>query len=173
MPWRKLLSLFGLLAVAACAQDGTTTFSSDVRVVNLFAIVRDDQGRVVHGLTRDDFALEENGHPQTIRYFSQESGLPLTLGLLVDTSISQRRMLGEERAASYRFFTQVLRPEKDRAFVIHFDRVVELCRISHRRARSWATPLGILKPRSVSRARVAGRRAGRRSMTRFSWRRKK
>jgi len=107
------------------AQDATT-FSTDVRVVNLFATVRDVQGHAVHDLAKDDFDLEEDGHPQVIRYFSLDSGLPLTLGLLVDTSISQRRVLGEERTASYRFLSQVLRPDQDRAFVIHFDRDVEL-----------------------------------------------
>jgi VWFA-related protein len=101
-------------------------FSTNVRVVNLFVTVRDDQGRVVHNLTKDDFTLEEDGRPQTIRYFSQESGLPLTLGILVDTSISQRRLLAEERAASFRFLSQVLRGDQDRAFIIHFDRDVEL-----------------------------------------------
>jgi len=50
----------------------------------------------------------------------------LTLGLLVDTSMSQRRVLGEERTASVKFFNQVLREDKDTAFVIHFDREVEL-----------------------------------------------
>jgi len=122
----KLLFTFGLLAMAAFAQDGSAKFSTDVRVVNLFAMVRDNQGRVVHNLTQDDFTLEEDGRPQTISYFSQESGLPLTLGLLVDTSISQRRLLGEERTASLRFLGQVLRSDHDRAFVIHFDREVEL-----------------------------------------------
>jgi len=112
--------------MVACAQDGSAKFSTDVRVVNLFAIVRDDQGRVVYNLTQDDFTLEEDGRPQTIRYFSRESGLPLTLGLLVDTSVSQRRVLGEERTASFRFLGQVLRSDQDRAFVIHFDREVEL-----------------------------------------------
>src|ERR1019366_1892890 len=74
----------------------------------------------------DDFLLDEEGRAQEIRYFSQESDLPLTLGLLVDTSGSQRRLIEEERAASYRFFEQVLRPEKDVAFVIHFDFDTEL-----------------------------------------------
>ncbi len=114
-----------LLATAASGQDATT-FSTDVRVVNLFATVRDGQGHVVPNLGQDDFTLEEDGRPQTIRYFSKESGLPLTLGLLIDTSLSQRRVLAEERSASYRFLSQVLRPDKDRAFVIHFDREVEL-----------------------------------------------
>ena len=101
-------------------------FSTDVNVVNLFVTVRDAQGHVVPNLTKDDFTLEEDGRTQTIRYFSRESALPLTIGLLVDTSISQRRVLGEERAASYRFLTQVLRSEEDRAFVLHFDRAVEM-----------------------------------------------
>ncbi len=108
------------------AQEPATNFSTDVRVVNLFATVRDSQGHVVRNLTKDDFTLEEDGRPQTIRYFSQESDLPLTVGLLIDTSLSQRRVLAEERAASFRFLSQVLRPDKDRALVIHFDREVEL-----------------------------------------------
>ena len=115
--------------LALCAllpSQATTTFSTDVRVVNLFATVHDAQGHLVPNLTKDDFTLEEDGQPQTIRYFSRESGLPLTLGLLVDTSISQKRVLAEERTASYRFLSQVLRPDMDRAFVIHFDRDVEL-----------------------------------------------
>ncbi len=121
---RKQLSLL-ILCFSIRAQD-TTTFSTDVRVVSVFATVRDAQGHVVPNLSKEDFTLEEDGRPQPIRYFSQESGLPLILGLLIDTSISQRRVLPEERSASYRFLIQVLRPDKDRAFVIHFDRAVEL-----------------------------------------------
>lgn len=102
------------------------TFSTDVRVVNVFATVRDKQGKIVRGLSKDDFTLEEDNRPETIRYFSQQTDLPLTLGLLVDTSMSERRMLGEERDASQTFLEQVLRPEKDKAFLIHFDREVEL-----------------------------------------------
>src|SRR5258708_1154985 len=76
----------------------TATFSTGVKVVNLFANVRNKKGEIVRDLTKDDFVLDEDGRPQTIRYFSQESGLPLTLGLLVDTSGSQRNVLGEERS---------------------------------------------------------------------------
>jgi VWFA-related protein len=101
-------------------------FSSGVKVVNLYANVRNRKGEIVRDLTKNDFMLEEDGRPQTIGYFSQEANLPLTLGLLVDTSGSQRRLIGEERDASYRFFGQVLRPEKDLAFLIHFDFEVEL-----------------------------------------------
>jgi VWFA-related protein len=88
--------------------------------------VRDKKGQIVHNLTKDDFSIEEDGRPQIIGYFSQETDLPLTLGLLVDTSLSQRNVLGQERTASFRFFDQVLRPDKDKAFVIHFDHEVEL-----------------------------------------------
>lgn len=101
-------------------------FSTDVNVVNVFATVRDKQGQIVRNLTKDDFQLEEDSRPQVIRYFSQQSDLPLTLGLLVDTSGSERRMLGTEKQASYTFLKQVLRPDKDKAFLIHFDREVEL-----------------------------------------------
>ena len=101
-------------------------FSTGIRVVNVFATVRDKKGQIVRGLTKEDFTLEEDGRPQTIRYFSQESNLPLTLGLLVDTSLSERRMLGTESDASRVFLEQVLRPATDKAFLIHFDREVEL-----------------------------------------------
>jgi VWFA-related protein len=97
-----------------------------VKVVNVPATVRDKHGKIVNNLTKDDFVLEEDGRPQTLHYFSQESSLPLTLGLLVDTSMSQRRVLGQERSASSSFIDQMLRPDKDKAFLIHFDHEVEL-----------------------------------------------
>ena len=97
-----------------------------VKVVNVPATVRDKHGKIVNNLTQDDFVLEEDGRPQTLHYFSQESSLPLTLGLLVDTSMSQRRVLGQERTASSSFIDQMLRPEQDKAFLIHFDHEVEL-----------------------------------------------
>jgi len=101
-------------------------YSTTVSVVNVLATVRDKNGRVVHSLTQNDFTLEEGERPQVIRYFSQQSDLPLTLGLLVDTSLSQRRVLDRERNASREFLQHVMREEKDKAFVIHFDREVEL-----------------------------------------------
>jgi len=102
------------------------TFSTGVKVVNVFATVRDKNGQVLKDLSKDEFQLKEDDRPQTIQYFSRESNLPLTLGLSIDTSMSQRRVLGDERRASYRFFDQVMREDKDKAFVIHFDREVEL-----------------------------------------------
>ncbi len=104
----------------------TPTFSSDVKVVNVLATVRDKHGAIVNNLTKDDFKLEEDGHPQTIKYFAKETDLPLTLGLLVDTSASQRRVLEQERSASYGFLNDLMRPEKDKGFIIHFDWEIEL-----------------------------------------------
>jgi VWFA-related protein len=101
-------------------------FSADVKVVNVLASVRDKQGKIVSDLGKDDFALEEDGRPQTIRYFTRETDLPLTLGLLVDTSLSQRMVLGEERDASRRFVEKVLREDRDQTFLIHFDHDTEL-----------------------------------------------
>lgn len=101
-------------------------YSTTVKVVNLLATVRDKQGKVVTDLTQDDFLLDEEGTAQTIKYFSRESNLPLTLGLLVDTSGSERNVLPDERRASFRFLDKVMRENTDTAFVIHFDFQVEL-----------------------------------------------
>ncbi len=105
------------------AQQGPK-ISSRSNVVTLFATVHAANGRVVKDLKADDFVLLEDGSPQKITYFSQESDLPLTVGLLVDTSRSQTGVLEEERRASYTFLDQVLR-QGDQAFVVHFDTQVE------------------------------------------------
>lgn len=103
----------------------TPTFSSNVKVVNVPATVRNKKGEIVRDLTKDDFSLTEDDRPQTIHYFAKENDLPLTLGLLVDTSGSQRRVLDDERSASYTFLDQMMRMQ-DQAFIIHFEGEVEL-----------------------------------------------
>jgi VWFA-related protein len=102
------------------------TLSVDVNVVTLPVTVRDKHGKIVNNLTKDDFVLEEDGKPQSIRYFSQENNLPLTVGLLVDTSMSERDNIDKERSASRSFLDQMINRPADRAFVIHFDREIEL-----------------------------------------------
>jgi VWFA-related protein len=82
--------------------------SVDVKVVTLPVTVRDKHGQIIRNLTKEDFVLEEDGHPQTIRYFAQEAKLPLTLGLLVDTSLSQPNVLDQEQTASKSFLDQML-----------------------------------------------------------------
>jgi VWFA-related protein len=129
-PFRKLslLSIFAplLLAGLPLRSQQATPITVDVNAVNLLATVRDKHGNIIRNLTKDDFVLDQDGKPQTITYFAKESDLPLTLGLLVDTSMSQRRVLGQELTASRSFLDHLLREDKDKAFVIHFDREVEL-----------------------------------------------
>jgi len=121
---RALFPLSRLLSAQQAPKD--TTFKSDVKVVNLFATVRDKKDQFVRNLNKEDFLLDEDGQQQTITYFSRETNLPLTIGLLVDTSGSTRSVLPDERSASDRFLRQVLREDRDLAFLIHFDFEVEL-----------------------------------------------
>ena len=113
-------------AAQPTAQSATTTLSVDARLVNLPVVIRDKKGALIQNLTKDDFVLQVDGHAQAIRYFDIDKNLPLTLGLLVDTSQSQRNALDQERTASAAFLDQMLTSDKDKAFVMHFDSQVEL-----------------------------------------------
>jgi VWFA-related protein len=117
-------TIIGLAALALLAQD-VPTLRVDVNLVNLFFSVRDKNGALVSNLTQEDFQVFEDGKPQTIRYFSRQTDLPLTLGLLVDVSRSQQNLIEIERRAATQFFAQVLR-SKDLAFLISFGSEVEL-----------------------------------------------
>jgi VWFA-related protein len=124
--WRQCAFASALLLLVSARTPGQDepTFSTDVKVVNILATVRTKSGQIVNDLTKDDFSLAENGHPEAIKYFSRESELPLTIGLMVDTSMSQARVLESERSASFQFVDQVLRPNKDKVFVMQFDMAV-------------------------------------------------
>lgn len=113
------------LAILIAAAQEMPSIRVDVNVVNVLCSVRDRRGALVNHLTQDDFVLLEEGKPQAIRHFAQETELPLTVGLLVDTSNSQVRLVNEERRAAAQFFSQVIRP-KDTAFLISFDAKIEL-----------------------------------------------
>jgi hypothetical protein len=102
------------------------TIAVDARLVNLPVVVRDKKGALIQNLTKDDFVLQVDGKPQTIRYFDKDTNLPLTLGLLVDTSLSQREVIDEERTASSTFLDQMLTTPKDRAFIMQFAAETEL-----------------------------------------------
>ncbi len=130
-----LLSKTGMLLTAMIAGTGiaafihaqdSPTYKVDVSVVNVFATVHDRNGRIISDLAKDDFILEEDGKQQEIRYFSRQTDLPLKMGLLIDISESQRNLIEDERRASYQFLDQVLRPDRDQAFVIQFDSQAEL-----------------------------------------------
>jgi len=101
------------------------TLKVNVNVVQLFFNVKDKKGALIPNLTKDSFQVLEDGTPQTIKYFAAESNLPLTLGILIDSSGSQARVLDMEKQVGGDFLTQILR-DKDLAFVISFDVDVDL-----------------------------------------------
>lgn len=101
------------------------TLKVNVNVVQLFFNVKDKKGGLIPNLPKDNFELLEDGKPQAIKYFSADSNLPLTLGILIDSSASQEHVLGMEQQIGGAFLSQVLR-EKDMAFVIDFNIGVSL-----------------------------------------------
>ena len=117
------------------ASSSAATITVNAQLVNLPVIVRDKNGALIQNLTKDDFALSVDGHPQTIRYFDKDNDLPLTLGLLVDTSGSVRSALEDERTASEAFLDQMMRDSStagpanrapDQAFLIQFAHETDL-----------------------------------------------
>jgi VWFA-related protein len=106
-------------------QNPITTFKAGVNIVQLFFNVKDKHGALIPNLTKDDFEIAEDGKPQTIKYFTAESNLPLTLGILIDASGSQRNVIDMEKEVGGAFLHQIL-TDKDEAFVISFDISVDL-----------------------------------------------
>jgi len=96
-----------------------------VNLVNLFVTVRDKHKAVVTGLKQEDFEVYEDGQTQEISNFSAESNLPITLGLLIDTSGSETDMLAAEQDAATQFLRRVMR-KSDLAMVMSFDLDVDL-----------------------------------------------
>jgi VWFA-related protein len=124
-----LLALATPFAAAQEAQQGLPPAGSTLKVttsvVSVYAVVRQKNGRLIPDLTKDDFTLEEDRTPQVIKYFTRETDTPLTMGILVDTSPSQERVLEVEKSEAETFLREILRP-KDLTFVMHFDVEVEL-----------------------------------------------
>jgi VWFA-related protein len=123
-----------LLAVPALPQgqqgqgQGQTqgpVIKAEVNLVNLFATVRDKNKRVIMDLNKDDFKIYEDGHEEQIAFFSREMTMPITLGLLLDTSGSEQNMLGAIQDAGSQFMRRVMR-KGDEAMVISFDTDVDL-----------------------------------------------
>jgi VWFA-related protein len=97
-----------------------TTITADVEIVNAFVTVRDKKGAIVKDLAQNDFTLKEDGRKQTISYFSRESDLPLTIGLIIDTSPSMQAVRQELQMASRVFLKKMIRPGKDSVFIFKF-----------------------------------------------------
>jgi VWFA-related protein len=140
----KKLGLLGLACTAAVAlalpalpgpqqspsqgqqsQGQTPTIKAEVNLVNLFATVRDKNKRIVTDMKQTDFKIFEDNHEESIAFFSKEMNLPITLGLLLDTSGSEQNMLGAIQDAGGAFLRRVLR-KGDEAMVMSFDSDVDL-----------------------------------------------
>jgi VWFA-related protein len=125
----------------------------EANMVTVFASVRDKKGQIVSNLTKGDFSLDEDGRAQSISYFARENDLALTVGLLVDTSLSQRRVLDQERHASSSFVDHTLREDKkDQAFLIHFDYEVELLQDFTSSRKKLESALDLLETPEMQRA---------------------
>src|SRR5256714_7326663 len=132
-----------------------TTFKANTNVVQLFFNVKDKKGGMIANLPKDAFELSEDGKPQTIKYFSAESQLPLTLGILIDSSASQERVLYMEQEVGGAFLTQILR-EKDMAFVMDFNIGVSLVQDFTSSPRRLKEALNSVKINSGGQAVVSG-----------------
>lgn len=123
--WFALCVFAALTPVLGQPPEELPTIRVDVQVVNILCSVRDGKGRLVPDLTKEDFLVSEEGKPQQIRYFSRQTDLPLTIGLLIDVSGSQKNLLETEKRTADQFFTKVLQ-KKDLAFLISFGPDAEL-----------------------------------------------
>jgi len=121
-----------VLALGLIAQDDV--IKVDVDLVNVLCTVHGKNNALIGGLEKSDFHLFEDGQEQTIKYFTRETDLPLTIGLLVDVSGSQERLIDTEHRAASQFFRSVLRP-KDLAFIISFGKDSELLQDSTNSAK--------------------------------------
>ena len=135
--FRKLLPCLVLAALTSLSsaqqtesqqpadQNPSETLKVNVNVVQLFFNVKDKKGGLIPNLTKEDFAIAEDGKPQTIKYFTAETNLPLTIGMMIDASGSQRNVIDMEKEVGGAFLRQIL-TDKDEAFVISFDITVDL-----------------------------------------------
>lgn len=129
----RRLGVCGLVAVVAMGagraqespQEPVATLKIGTRVVAVAAVVADASGAPVRGLGKGDFVLKQDGKEQEIRYFSEDTDLPLTLALLVDTSGSQQAFIEDETRASEVFFKAMLRRPEDRAVLVQFDTILQ------------------------------------------------
>jgi VWFA-related protein len=121
-----LLLVAASLLLRAQTDQTEAIFTSGVKIVNTLATVQNKSGRLINDLTKDDFTILEDGRPQNISYFSRQSDLPLTIGLMVDTSMSQGRVMDDERGATTQFLEQIFRESQDQVFLMQFDMSIQL-----------------------------------------------
>jgi Ca-activated chloride channel family protein len=119
--------LLVVLLAATCfaqSQDDQTTFKSEVNLVSVYVTVVNQAGAPVGGLTKDNFAITEDGVPQKIAVFSKESELPLSIAVAIDTSLSTRKDIHLELQSARHFIHDILRPQ-DSVALYQFDAYVD------------------------------------------------
>jgi VWFA-related protein len=112
-------------APAAPEEEPVTTLKLSVSLVDVVFTVKDKSGSLVPHLGKDDCTVSEDKVPQTLKNFAAESHLPLTLGILLDTSGSQERVLPLEQEVGSQFLERILQ-KRDEAFLLSFDVNVDL-----------------------------------------------
>jgi VWFA-related protein len=122
-------------------QQSVATFHVNVNLVDVVFTVKDKSGNLVPHLTRNDCTIDEDKTPQTLKTFVAETNQPLTLGILLDTSGSQQRVLPLEQDAGSQFLERVLRA-KDEAFLLSFDVNVDLLQDFTNSAHMLARAMG-------------------------------
>jgi VWFA-related protein len=121
---QSLVALPGVARVAA-AQEQDAVIKVEVNLVNVFCTVRGKNNMLIGNLEKSSFQVYEDAKQQEIKYFTRETDVPVTIGMLVDTSQSHERLLDIEKRAADSFFRQVLR-KKDEAFLMQFGAEAEL-----------------------------------------------
>lgn len=140
------------------------TLHIQAQEVVLPVTVRDKHGELVTTLQKSDFTLTDNGHPQVIKSFSRETNLPFRIGMLVDTSRSMSGVLPAVRTATGQFIDLMLpaapTQSKDQAFLLHFDREVELLQDFTNSREKLSSELTDLGPTSGERYEVQSSGSG-------------
>src|SRR4051794_1891941 len=108
------------------SDDKIPTFTSNVKLVNVYVTALDQKGAPVGGLTQENFKLTEDGFPQKIAVFSRESELPISIVLAIDVSLSTKKDLKFELDSARRFVHSLVRPQDALALYQFSEQVDEL-----------------------------------------------
>src|SRR5262245_47186843 len=122
---RTIVAILLFSGLTASAQQ---TLRTDVNLVSVYFTVRDNKGKLITTLAKDDFKVAEDGRAQNISHFAQNSDVPLNVGVLLDTSTSLARTLGLEADAASNFFHAVMRP-RDLGFVTRYAAAIETLQV--------------------------------------------
>jgi len=121
---RAVFTVSLLLMGLTLAAQTPTALRVDVRLVNVVATVTDSVGRHVSNLTADDFTVLEDGVPQKITHFTQDYDVPVSVGILLDTSGSMQGKMSAATEAVEHFLNRV-HPDDD-IFLMTFARTIKL-----------------------------------------------